>query len=200
MKMGLLRKTHPCTAPHVFAYYSSRDNTHRHPGMVSPHLFIYLYIFPFDGHTCGIWTFIPRSNRNCSCRPNAPQPRQRQIPAVSVIYTKAYGNTGSLTHRARPGIEPESSWILVRFLTHWATMDTPLIYLKIANFSVQSQPGRMRKALPSVWNVDPDERLESFSRNGAGVETLVGCVFSSFEFELSSSVKCSQELPGDLVV
>lgn len=58
----------------------------------------------------------------------------------------------------------------------------------------------MRKALPSVWNVDPDERLESFSRNGAGVETLVGCVFSSFEFELSSSVKCSQELPGDLVV
>ena len=29
----------------------------------------------------------------------------------------AHGNTGSLTHRARPGIEPVSSWILVRFVT-----------------------------------------------------------------------------------
>ena len=28
----------------------------------------------------------------------------------------AHGNAGSLTHRVRPGIEPESSWILVRFV------------------------------------------------------------------------------------
>ena len=31
-----------------------------------------------------------------------------------------------LTHWARPGIKPTSSWILVRFLTHWATVGTPL--------------------------------------------------------------------------
>ena len=38
------------------------------------------------------------------------------IQAVSVIYTTAHGNAGSLTHGGRPGIEPTSSWILVRFL------------------------------------------------------------------------------------
>ena len=29
-----------------------------------------------------------------------------------------HGNAGSLTHWARPGIEPTSSWILVRFVNH----------------------------------------------------------------------------------
>ena len=38
----------------------------------------------------------------------------------------ACGNARSLTHCATPGIEPESSWILVhRFLTCWATMGRP---------------------------------------------------------------------------
>ena len=36
---------------------------------------------------------------------------------VSATCTTAHGNTGSLTHRARPGIKPESSWILVGFPT-----------------------------------------------------------------------------------
>ena len=31
-----------------------------------------------------------------------------------------------LTHWARPGIKPTSSWVLVRFLTHWTTRGTPL--------------------------------------------------------------------------
>ena len=39
------------------------------------------------------------------------------IEAKSVTYTTAHGNTGFLTHWARPGIEPASSWILVRFIT-----------------------------------------------------------------------------------
>ena len=41
-------------------------------------------------------------------------------------YTIAQGNPRSTTHWARPGIEPKSSWILVRLVTHWATMGTPL--------------------------------------------------------------------------
>ena len=45
------------------------------------------------------------------------RPRQRRIWAVSSTYTTAQGNTGSLTHWARPGIEPASSWILVRLIT-----------------------------------------------------------------------------------
>ena len=36
-----------------------------------------------------------------------------QLPA----YTTAHGNAGSLTHGARPGIEPVSSWMLVRFVS-----------------------------------------------------------------------------------
>ena len=45
-------------------------------------------------------------------------PQSQQIGAPSATYTAARGNTRSLTHWARPGIEPTSSWILVGFLTH----------------------------------------------------------------------------------
>ena len=38
--------------------------------------------------------------------------RQHQIRATSVTYTTAHGNARSLTHLARPGIKPASSWIL----------------------------------------------------------------------------------------
>ena len=37
---------------------------------------------------------------------------------ASVTYTTAHSNTGSLTHHLRPGMEPTSARILVRFLTH----------------------------------------------------------------------------------
>ena len=30
-----------------------------------------------------------------------------------------------LTHWAMPGIKPASSWMLVEFVNHWATMETP---------------------------------------------------------------------------
>ena len=35
----------------------------------------------------------------------------------SVTYSTTRGNAGSLTHRARPGIEPTSSWILAGFIS-----------------------------------------------------------------------------------
>ena len=35
---------------------------------------------------------------------------------MSVTYTTAHGSTRSLTHRARPGIEPTSSWMLCQVL------------------------------------------------------------------------------------
>ena len=34
-----------------------------------------------------------------------------------MTYTTAHGNAGSLTHGAKPGIEPTSSWILVGFVS-----------------------------------------------------------------------------------
>ena len=56
------------------------------------------------------------SNQSCSCWPT-PQPQQHGIQATSVTYTTAHGNAGSLTHWVRPGIEPVSSWRLVRFVS-----------------------------------------------------------------------------------
>ena len=64
------------------------------------------------------------SNRSCCCRPT-PEPQQRQIQAAPATYTTAHGNNGSLTHWARAGIEPATSWFLVRFINHCTTMGTP---------------------------------------------------------------------------
>ena len=51
-------------------------------------------------------------------------PRHMEVPRLGVklelqvpAYTTAYGNTGSLTHWARPGMEPETSWFLVGFIS-----------------------------------------------------------------------------------
>ena len=45
-----------------------------------------------------------------------PELQQHGIRAMSVTHTTAHGNTRSLTHWARPGIEPATSWFLVRFV------------------------------------------------------------------------------------
>ena len=42
-----------------------------------------------------------------------------------MTYITAHSNTRSLTHWARPGIKPASSWILVGLDKHWAMMGTP---------------------------------------------------------------------------
>ena len=47
-----------------------------------------------------------------------PQSQQLGIQAISANYDAACGNARSLTHRARPGVEPASSWTLIGFLTH----------------------------------------------------------------------------------
>ena len=59
-----------------------------------------------------------------------PRPQQHQTWAASATFTTAHntaahGNGGSLTHWVRPGIEPASSWILIRLVTLWATKGTP---------------------------------------------------------------------------
>ena len=63
------------------------------------------------------------------------------MPDPSCIRNLYYscGNTRSLTYWARPEIKPASSWILVRFLTHWATTGTPchLSYTKIKQIILQ---------------------------------------------------------------
>ena len=62
--------------------------------------------------------YVPRLglNQSCSCQP-ANSHSNVGIQATSWTYTTAHGNAGSSMHWARPGIEPASSWILVRFVS-----------------------------------------------------------------------------------
>ena len=72
------------------------------------YLSLFFFFNSFQGHTRSIWEFPSQgSNWSCCCRPK-PQPQQCQSPAASATYTTSHGNTGSLTHWARPGIEPSS--------------------------------------------------------------------------------------------
>ena len=65
-------------------------------------------------------------NQSYSCQP-VSHPQQCRIWASYATYTRTHSNAGSLTHQARPGIEPTSSWILVRFITTWAMTGAPYI-------------------------------------------------------------------------
>ena len=109
--------------------------------------------FSFYGHTRSTRKFPGLgSNWSCSCWPQS-QPQQRQIQATSSTYTAAYGHARSLTCWARLGIKPTSSWILVGFLTHWATTGTPkIISLGICN-NMHGSWGHNAK-----WNKPDKER------------------------------------------
>ena len=72
---------------------------------------------------------VAHLNRRCSCWPQPqpqPQLQQCQAWAVSATYTTAHSKTGSLTCWARPGVEPVSSWMLVRFVSAepWRKLQT----------------------------------------------------------------------------
>ena len=73
-------------------------------------LFIYILLFRAAPTAHG-GAQARGSNQNCSRWPT-PKPQQHGIWASS-----AHGNTGSLTHCVRPGIEPPSSRMPVRFVS-----------------------------------------------------------------------------------
>ena len=54
--------------------------------------------------------------------------------AASATYTTAHGNTRSLTHWARPGMEPTSSWILVGFISAVPQHERLNIYFSLFAF------------------------------------------------------------------
>ena len=61
-----------------------------------------------------------------------------QDRASSPSYTTAHGKARSLTHFARPGVKPTSSWIIVGFITHWATTGTPSSVWKQLSYNQHS--------------------------------------------------------------
>ena len=78
---------------------------------------------------------VPRLGwkRSWSCQ-SMPQPQQHQIQIASVTYATAHGNIGSLTHWVSPGIKPHPHGHCVGFLSHWATLETPDLFLFHFNF------------------------------------------------------------------
>ena len=82
---------------------------------------------------------------------------------MSATYTTAHSNAGSLTHRARPGIKPTSSWVLVGslLLSHdrnsFVPFDSDLILsqqLSSANFLL-SEPSRQASLRARASAVSP---------------------------------------------
>ena len=69
-----------------------------------------------------IFSFFLFRAAHAACRRSQTRGR---IRAASATYPTAHSNAESLTHCVRPGIEPTSSWILVGFVTCWATTGTP---------------------------------------------------------------------------
>ena len=64
----------------------------------------------------------------------------RQIQATSATYTTAHGNTRSITHWVKPGIEHASSWILVRFISTepwWEVLTVILICISLITYDVE---------------------------------------------------------------
>ena len=77
---------------------------------------------------------------SCSCWPT-PQPQQCHIWAASETYTTALRNARSLTHWARPGIRPASSWVLlVRFVSSEPRWELCL-FLMVTLMAYGSSPG-----------------------------------------------------------
>ena len=122
--------------PTISSFYSTMDR------FCSPqefYVFIYLFIFCFFG----------------------PHPLHMEGPRLGVtselqlpVYTTATatqdlshicnlyhssGIAGSLTRWARPGIEPLSSWMLVRFINSWAMMGTPMRVWEKLFFHINSK-------------------------------------------------------------
>ena len=95
---------------------------------LNPTIFVWLVpFFSFYDDNCGISKFKPGVKSELQCQPT-PQPQQHWIWATSVTYAASCSNIRSLTHWSRPGIEPTSSWVLVRLLIHWTTLGTLDLY------------------------------------------------------------------------
>ena len=79
---------------------------------------LYDFLFSFYGCTCSTWKFLTRGRIRAAATATATA-----TPDLIYIYHLCHRlwQCQILNLRARPGIKPASLWILVRFLTCWAT-------------------------------------------------------------------------------
>ena len=99
------------------------------------------------------------------------------IYTTAVTYTKAHHNARSLTRWARPGIEPTTSWLLVVFVNHWATMGNPNEMIFKWHFTFKMFISHLSKSLKQL-------RLLSYS----------GCLAATFRMVLRLSLRLTKEI------
>ena len=112
-----------------------------------------------------------------------PQPQQRGTKATSVTYTTSHGNARPLTHRARPGIEPMSSWILVRFVTTEPRWELQYFFLEVFNDNhIGGSIGSVYSHFPVFTEIGPrtfaDTKIHGcssplYKMDGTGVPIVV---------------------------
>ena len=76
----------------------------------------YLFICLFRATLTAYWSSLARSQIRAAAA-GLHHSHSNTVWAASAAHTTAHGNARSLTHWARPEIEPVSSWILIEFLT-----------------------------------------------------------------------------------
>ena len=84
--------------------------------------------------------------------PVGAEPQQYRIRAIPATRTTAHSNAGSLTHWVRPGIKPTSSWILVRFVICWATVETPEPIFFFKELFILSQIILIGRFHTTIWS------------------------------------------------
>ena len=105
--------------------------------------YLTFFFLSFSGCTHSTWRFPGQgSNQSCSCWP-MPQPQQCQIWAMSVTYSTAHSNVGSLPQWVRPGMEPASSWLLIRCVSAEPRRALPPFYnsVTLGKFAFLALPG-----------------------------------------------------------
>ena len=118
--------------------------------------------------------------------------QQHGIRTVSVTYTTAHGNAGSLAHLARPGIEPATSWFLVRFINHWAKTGTPeSVSLNCALKRGGKGVGRWRSWDGTVWKSKSERPKSSLPTSHGAFPPSVSLVFPLKTVLTSSSTASS---------
>ena len=83
-----------------------------------------------------------------------PQPQQCGLWAAYATYTASHSNAGSLTHRARPGIEPTLLQIAVGFLTTepWRELLVPCFLAEISFSDLMYNIKKMMGQIPKGSN------------------------------------------------
>ena len=129
-----------------------------------------------------------------------------------MTYTTAHGNAGSLTHWVRPGIEPTSSWILVRFISSVPQQEHHYPFFKILFmahwlFILQAQferqlPVKFGKPLEALKTSSPHQPSIYTYYSGKGFIMLLyfiwlsssGLGLSGFKYLVSSKLVSSSSL------